>query len=110
MVTELNGIVVGPLATVHEALECLDTTEIAAAILDGRLQDRDISPIAFRLAEAGVPFVVYTATGLPAEVQELWPDLLVLLKPTPLQIIALRLNEEIKKCQPMNLKTKQNSP
>jgi len=40
---------VGPVLTVAEALALIDTMAINAAVLDGQLADRDITPAALRL-------------------------------------------------------------
>ncbi|WP_218006110.1 response regulator [Novosphingobium lentum] len=96
-VVELDGEVVGPLATVREALLLIDSQVVAAAILDARLQDRDITPVALRLAECGIPFVVHSATGLPTEVAARCPDVPVLIKPTPALAVVKRLWDEIQK-------------
>jgi DNA-binding NtrC family response regulator len=90
-VAELGGKVIGPVSTVREALEILDTQAVAAAILDSRLRDRDITPIALRLAGAGIPLVVHTGTGLPPEVAEKWPDLPVIMKPAASLTVVGRL-------------------
>ena len=90
-VAELKGDVLGPVSTVREALEVLDSKEIAGAILDANLLDRDITPVAMRLADTCIPFVMHTATGLPPEVAKRWPDLPVLPKPAPPLMVAQRL-------------------
>lgn len=97
-VTEMEGQVIGPLATVREALAMLDRGHIAAAILDAKLLDRDITPVAMRLAQAGIPFVIYSGTGLPVELAATWPDLPTLMKPAPVESVVLRLQVEMDKC------------
>ncbi len=90
-VAELEGDVLGPVPTVREALQVLDSRQIAGAILDAKLLDRDVTPVALRLADTGIPFVMHTATGLPPEVAERWPDVPVLHKPVPPLTVAHRL-------------------
>ena len=87
----LDGLVIGPIATVSEALDFLDCHEIAGAILDARLLDAEITPVALRLARAGIPVVVHSGTGLPAEVAAEWPGLPLLMKPTSPEVVARRL-------------------
>lgn len=94
-VDDLEGHVIGPLATVSEAMDVLNSVEIAAAILDARLLDRDITPVALWLANAGIPFVVHSATGLPSEVAAEWPDVAVLSKPAPAGDVAQLLLDEM---------------
>ncbi|MEA3031484.1 MAG: hypothetical protein QOG13_2809 [Sphingomonadales bacterium] len=92
-VEELDGRVVGPVGTVAEALAILESQEIAAAILDVELADRNVTPVVTLLAEKGVPFVVHTGTGLPFDLAELHPSVTVLRKPTkPTVVLALLLN------------------
>lgn len=95
IVTELLGEVVGPVGTVADALSLMDTTPVEGAILDAMLLDRDITPVALRLAEAGIPFVVHTATGLPTAVAQMWPEIPVLIKPVPAVDVVERLWLEI---------------
>lgn len=38
-----------------------------AAVIDAKLLDGFVTPVAMRLAEQAVPFVVHRATGLPGE-------------------------------------------
>ena len=96
-VEDLEGVVIGPVSTVAAALELLETVSVAAAILDANLLDRDITPVALRLASASVPLVVYTGTGLPAEVVAQRPDLPVLRKPAGAQVVVQRLVCEMQK-------------
>lgn len=96
-VAEWDGKVIGPFSTVREALDILDRQAIAAAILDARLADRDITPVALRLASAGIPFVVHTGTGLPPEVAERWPNVPVLMKPSAALSVVQRLWAEMQK-------------
>lgn len=59
-----NAEPVGPVPSLTRASEMLDgliADGLARAILDVRLTDGVSLPIATRLAEAGVPFVFYTA-------------------------------------------------
>jgi CheY-like chemotaxis protein len=62
--------VVGPVATVADALALLDDAKPEAAVLDLNLAGETSAPVADALAERGVPFVVatgYGAAGLPPE-------------------------------------------
>lgn len=80
-VVEADGLVAGPFATVAEALCHLDGCSIAAAIVDANLADRDVTPLALRLREAMVPFIVYSGTGLPAGLQDHASDIPLVMKP-----------------------------
>jgi DNA-binding response OmpR family regulator len=98
-VAALDGMVLGPVASVREALEILDREPVAGAILDASLIDRDISPVALRLACSGVPLVVHSATGLPPDVAAQWPGLPVLPKPAFARTVVERLLQEIAKME-----------
>jgi ActR/RegA family two-component response regulator len=62
-IEQLDGLVVGPVDTVSEALALLDSSEIAAAVIDAELPDKELAQLAAALADRRVPFVLQT-TGL----------------------------------------------
>lgn len=65
---DAGATVIGPAATVAEALALLETEDPAAAVLDLNLAGEPSTPIADALTSRGVPFVVatgYGAEGLP---------------------------------------------
>ena len=80
-VESINGVVVGPTATVAQALTILSDTEVAGAILDANLADRDITPVAVLLWERGIPFVLHSGKGVPAELAAIIPRLPNIAKP-----------------------------
>ena len=86
-----GGVVIGPVASVTEALSIIDTVAIDAAILDGDLADRDVTPIALRLRELDIPAIVCSGTGLPPELAQQRPDTLLFLKPTSVSKIVTYL-------------------
>jgi len=90
-VEEFDGRVIGPVATVAEALSLLEQGVVAAAVLDANLADRDVTPIALRLIEQVVPFVIHTGTGLPAELAAIDSDILVIQKPSRAASVITRL-------------------
>jgi DNA-binding response OmpR family regulator len=93
-VEDWNGKVVGPAATIVEALALLDTENVAAAILDSQLTDGDVTPVALELAGRGVPFVIHTGTGLPPQLAASLPNVPLVMKPVrPLVVLACLLNE-----------------
>jgi DNA-binding response OmpR family regulator len=87
-IEDAGGVVVGPVATVKEALALLELHPVAAAILDVNLGDRDISPVAELLLARGVPVIFHTGLGVPDELRAKFPNLIVHLKPlVPEQLI-----------------------
>jgi DNA-binding response OmpR family regulator len=73
-VQNVGGTVVGPVATVEEALALLDVQPVVAAILDVNLSDRDITPVAELLISRGVPIFFHTAVGLSEELSARFPN------------------------------------
>lgn len=60
--------VVGPVASVDEALALLDNTPVDAAILDVNLGDEGVFPVAETLTARGIRFIFatgYNASDLP---------------------------------------------
>jgi DNA-binding response OmpR family regulator len=88
---DLGVSVVGPVARVADALTLIENGWIDGAIIDAQLVDRDITPVALRLAEQIVPFVVYTGTGLPEELAATHPDTPVMMKPTRVDCVLRSL-------------------
>lgn len=80
-IEDAGGVVVGPAATVTEALALLEIHSVDAAILDVNLCDRDISPVAEVLMARGVPVIFHTGLGVPDELRARFPNLIVHLKP-----------------------------
>jgi DNA-binding response OmpR family regulator len=81
--------VMGPAATVEEALALLDHERPDAVVLDLNLAGETSTPVADLLAARGIPYVIatgYGASGLPAGHQ----DAMVLAKPyDPAELTAL---------------------
>ncbi|MDG5493656.1 MULTISPECIES: response regulator [Azospirillaceae] len=76
----LGFCVVGPVATIEQALELLREGAFDGAILDVNLSGTLVFPVAEALVDRGIPFILtsgYEATGLP----ERWRDRPHLRKP-----------------------------
>lgn len=95
VVESFGGKVVGPVASVAEAMKCVAEQHVAAAILDANLIDRDVTPLAIHLIEQGTPFVVYSGTGLPDELAKAHPTLPIVMKPAPAERVLNVLIERI---------------
>lgn len=88
-IEDAGGLVVGPAASVEEALDLLERTEVVGAILDVNLSDGDITPVVITLAERGVPTILQTGIGLPPALATQFPALVVHIKPcTPAHLIS----------------------
>ena len=77
---EAGAVVLGPAATVEEALALFEAEQPEAAVLDINLAGQSSTPVADLLNDHAIPFVVatgYGAAGLP----ERHRDVPVLAKP-----------------------------
>lgn len=79
-VRRAEGRIIGPLDSVEDALDFLNTERIDAAILDTELVDRDVTPVARQLMIRKIPFVLYTDGALPNELETCDPALPVFEK------------------------------
>jgi hypothetical protein len=61
---------------------------VDGAILDGRLTDGDVTPVALRLISELAPLVFHWGTGMPAAVAACCPNLPVLIKPVSAVTVA----------------------
>jgi DNA-binding response OmpR family regulator len=82
-------VVIGPAATVEEAMALLNRERPDAVVLDLNLAGETSTPVADVLASRGIPYVIatgYGASGLPAGHQ----DAMVLAKPyDPAELTAM---------------------
>jgi DNA-binding response OmpR family regulator len=65
-VAEADGQVIGPVATVSEGLEILAKEDLHAAILDVKLLDGEVTPVAQALLEKDVVVLLHTGSDVPA--------------------------------------------
>lgn len=98
-IEDAGGIVAGPAASVAEALALIDTLPIVAAILDVNLADGDISPVAERLINAGIPIILQTGIGLPLNLAARFPDLKACIKPCAAAALVVQLETLIASCR-----------
>ncbi|MFM9849407.1 MAG: response regulator [Hyphomicrobiaceae bacterium] len=82
-----GATVVGPAYDLAAALA--EDAGLSAAVLDLRLEPEDTLPVAARLAERGMPFLLQTTD--PRAVLDARPDALVLSKPFPAETLVLTL-------------------
>ena len=96
-VEELEGRVVGPTNRICQALELLDSEEVAAAIVDAHLPDLDVFMLTSRLTQLGVPFVIQAESQLPGMIGFLHPEVPVLRKPVQPHAVLTCLLDEMRK-------------
>jgi DNA-binding NtrC family response regulator len=80
-IEDAGGEVIGPAASIAEALYLLATMTIAAAILDFELVDGDCSAVVEVLANRHIPTIIQTGAELPLGLNVRFPDLVVHSKP-----------------------------
>ncbi len=90
-VMEADGEVLGPVATVDEALLLLSREVVGAAILDVRLGDRDVAPVARVLLTYGTPVLFHSASEIPAEIASEFGGLPTCPKPAPASRVIRQL-------------------
>lgn len=89
---EFGALVVGPTASVRQALALIESTQVDAAILDVQLGGELVFPVAERLEELGIPYVF--ATGYdPSIIPERFDGFVLSEKPIDLNAIARALFE-----------------
>lgn len=81
ILSEAGAEVVGPSQTLAAALTLAEDETLSAAILDIRLGNGTVAPVAHRLADRHVPFFFYTGQSRTDPLQLEWPDCRVLSKP-----------------------------
>jgi len=96
-ITNYRGIALGPAQTNVRALALIDEHP-DGAILDGNLLDGPITPVARALCDKSIPLVVFTGLGLPSDLQRSHPDIPVILKPSPYDIVIHAIAERIRRC------------
>jgi DNA-binding response OmpR family regulator len=83
VMTEAGAQIVGSCRTVEAALTMAMNGDIDAALLDIRLGQQTIAPVARCLRQRNIPFAFYTAqTQMDTSLAE-WPESPVLGKPAP---------------------------
>lgn len=89
-VESAGGIVIGPAATLAQALALIHVSILEGAILDVNLPDGHIGPVLDSLRQH-VAVVIHSGVGLPQEVRERFPQIPVYFKPTPADVLTKRL-------------------
>lgn len=80
-VEDANGTVIGPVGSVRQAMDLIDSHDVDAAILDVDLIDGNVEPVLERLKSANTFVVIHTGGGLPARLAARYPGIPVFHKP-----------------------------
>ncbi|MEO7383472.1 MAG: response regulator [Novosphingobium sp.] len=95
-VEDAGGIVIGPAATVGQALAQLDKHSADAAILDVNLGDGDITQLVEKLLALGAPIIFQTGVGLPPKMAARFPGLPVHIKPCVPEFLVEQIGEMLR--------------
>lgn len=94
LLTEAEGVPVGPAASVFEARRLIkENFFLDAALLDVNLSDGSVTPVLEASSARGIPTVISTGGVVPEDVRQRHPDLLALCKP----VLPARLIGELRK-------------
>jgi DNA-binding response OmpR family regulator len=89
VLTAAGAAVIGPSPTVAGALALVDQNEISAAILDVRLGNDTVAPVARGLTRRKIPFLFYTGQANTDPIWREWPASQVISKPArPRSLVA----------------------
>jgi DNA-binding response OmpR family regulator len=81
--------VAGPFARASEAVQYLQGHEVDCAVLDVRLLDGDVFPVADKLANSGIPFLFHSGHADPEKLERSYPSAAVCQKPChPASLVA----------------------
>ena len=84
--------IVGPAATLKQALSLVKTPLLSAAVLDVNLGDEEVFPAASALEVLGVGIVFYTGYIL-SDLGRIWPKAQVLSKPAPPSLLIKAVSQ-----------------
>lgn len=86
---EAGADVVGPAHSMSSAVTLCENEGLSAAVLDLRLGDDTVAPVARRLTARNVPFLFYTGQTSTDPLRDEWPHSVVLSKPArPGELVA----------------------
>lgn len=88
MLADAGASVVGPVATVEEALALVRSEALSAAVLDIRLRDESIEPVAEALHDHGTPILFYSGQVSKDAALQRWPEAAFLAKPAPSRVLV----------------------
>jgi DNA-binding NarL/FixJ family response regulator len=86
-----HGEVAGPVSSVEEGLALIAKRSVHAAILDVRLIDRDVAPVARLLLAQGRAVVFHTASPVPEEIFARHGNVVICEKPMASEAVVRRL-------------------
>ena len=98
---EVSGFAVdGPYPTLTSADDAAVAHRPDCALLDVRLADAEVFPLADRLRDANVPIVFHSGHLTAAEIADRYPGARICTKPCPPDHLMNALHEAIEQVQP----------
>ncbi len=94
-VEEAGFEVSGPYDTARSAIDSLELRRPDLAILDVRLDDGEVFPLAEKLMAANVPVIFHSGEVTPREVNDRYPSARALAKPCPPNRIIEEMREAL---------------
>ncbi len=85
--------IVGPVATLKQALAMISAFPVSAALLNVNLRDTEVFPVARALQERDAGIVFYTAYLDVDGLRQSWPGAKVLTKPAPPRLLVSAIYE-----------------
>jgi DNA-binding NtrC family response regulator len=93
LLTEAGALVVGPARTVEEALSLVRDEPLSAAVLDVRVRDQNIQPVADALCDRDIPFLFHSGQMKQHVPLHRWPKAFFIAKPTPSRVLIEAVRE-----------------
>jgi DNA-binding response OmpR family regulator len=94
-VEEAGYEVAGPYDSASSAIDALEHRTPDLAILDVRLDDGEVFPLAEKLMAANVPVIFHSGEVSPSEVSDRYPNAHALAKPCPPNEIIATMREAL---------------
>jgi len=85
--------VIGPVATLRQALVMISDVPVSAALLDVNLRDGEVFPAALALKERGIGMVFHTGYADVDSLRRDWPGAQVLTKPAPPRLLISAMSK-----------------
>ncbi len=98
MVEEAGLQAEGPYETVSSSLDALESGMPNCAILDVRLLDAEVFPVADRLRDAGVPLIFHSAHADEAQLKTRYPAAQICSKPCSPSALRTALKKALSEC------------
>lgn len=90
-IMDAKGNVIGPIASVHDAMMIIESTHIDAAIIDITLNEGQANPLVDKLVEQDRLVIIHSSSPLPAVMLKRYANIQYYFKPTPTYVLRQAL-------------------